>query len=238
MRVTRQAEQGALLETFAVCEYSDDEAVSGMEKLNRSNTTERIWHSVQLFDDAESLSDCVASFVSQGLSKGDHVLVAMKPELWNLTAAKLRRDDLLLPEALTSGRLTALDSRRTLQRFIVKGVLDARLFDQTVGTLVRMLTSRHARVRIYGDMVDLLATEGELAAAQRLEELWNRLGQECSFELFCGYLAPNFSDPRAARALREICDLHGQVHSTPDDILSTHLLTLCRSSVTPNPPLV
>jgi hypothetical protein len=209
-----------------------------MEKLNRSNTTERIWHSVQLFDDSESLTDGVVSFVSQGLSKGEHVVVVMKPELWNLTAAKLRRDDRSLPEALTSGRLTALDSRRTLQRFMVNGVPDVRLFDQTVGSLVRMLTSRHARVRLYGDMVDVLATEGELAAAQRLEEWWNRLGQECSFRLFCGYLAPNFADPRAAHALREICHLHGEVHSTPDDILSTHLLTLSRSSGTPNPPLV
>ena len=207
-----------------------------MEKLN-SGTIERSWHSVQLFDDAESLTDRVAPFVVQGLSQGDHVLVVMKPELWKLTAAKLRRDNVSLPDVLTSGRLTALDSRLTLQRFMVNGMPDARLFDQTAGSLMRMLTSRHARVRAYGDMVDVLATEGELAAAQRLEELWNRLGQECSFLLFCGYLAPNFSDPRTSNALREICHLHGEVHASPDDLLSSHLLEMSRSGSRRDSPL-
>jgi hypothetical protein len=192
--------------------------------MNDASGSGQPWHSVQLFDHAESLSDAVAAFAREGFSRGDGLLVVMKPELWNLTAAKVGRDNLSIADAVTSGQLTVLDSRTTLQRFMRSGLPDSQLFDETVGTLVRALTSRHARLRVYGDMVDVLATEGEFTAAKRLEELWNRLGQQHAFTLFCGYLSPNFCEAGTASALRDICDLHGQVHATPDDTLTSYLL--------------
>jgi hypothetical protein len=202
-------------------------SVSGAPRDRRS------WHSVQLFDDAESLSGAVAAFIREGLSAGDHLLIVMKPELWDRTAARLERGDLPLADAIESHRLTVLDSRRALRHFMPCGLPDANLFDQTVGALVRELTTKHVRLRVYGDMVDVLATDGEFKAARRLEEFWNRLGEQHAFVLFCGYLAPNFADVRSATSLRAICGLHHQVHPTPDDMLSSYLLDTSRISTSP-----
>jgi MEDS: MEthanogen/methylotroph, DcmR Sensory domain len=200
-----------------------------MTMLNNRASSRHSWHSVNLFDDTESLSDAVAAFVQEGVSKRDHVLVVMRPEFWNRTAAKLDREHVSILDAITSGRLTCLDSRRTLQQFMRDGYPDRSLFDDIVGATVRRLTSEHGSVRVYGDMVDILAAEGEFVAAQRLEQLWNELGERQQFKLLCGYAAVNFAGPTAGKALRHICDLHDDAHASSDDALSTYLLNLAET---------
>jgi hypothetical protein len=103
------------------------------------------------------------------------------------------------------------------------------LFDEVVGSTVRKLTSDDGSVRVYGDMVDILAAEGEFIAAQRLEELWNELGERQQFKLLCGYAAVNFAGAAAGKALRHICDLHDDAHASSDDALSSYLLGLAQT---------
>jgi hypothetical protein len=182
------------------------------------------WHSIQLFDDTDSLANAVAAFVQEGVSKHDRVLVVMRHELWNLTAAQLDRNPVSIRDAVASGHLSVLDSERTLQQFMDDGQPESRLFDDVVGATVRNLASAGGAVRVYGDMVDVLASEGELAAAARLEELWNGLGERLPFTLHCGYFGANFADPRAARGLRQICNLHHCARADAGDSLSRYLL--------------
>jgi hypothetical protein len=73
-------------------------------------------------------------------------------------------------------------------------------------------------------MVDVLAAEGEYDGAHELEALWNELGTEAEFKLFCGYRAAHFGDPRNADALRRICASHSEVLSNPRDVLGSFLV--------------
>jgi MEDS: MEthanogen/methylotroph, DcmR Sensory domain len=181
-------------------------------------------HIVQLFDSTESLADAVATFLREGVSRGDSLLVVVRLEHWNLTAARLTRQELPLGHAIASGQLTVRDADRTLKRFLRDGAPDRMLFDDHVGGLVRQLAARRNRLRIYGGMVDILASDGDFQAAHQLEELWNELGAREPFTLLCGYSAVNFSDPRNADALRSICRSHSHVRSNPHDTLGTYLL--------------
>src|SRR5919108_4927642 len=79
-------------------------------------------HIVQFFDRYESLADAVAAFVGEGLAHDDAVLVVMRPELWNLTAARLDRE-YALGRAIASGQLTVRDADRTLKQFMRNGFL-------------------------------------------------------------------------------------------------------------------
>ena len=47
--------------------------------------------------------------------------------------------------------------------------------------------SRNGRVRVYGEMVNLLWRLGEGEAARRLEALWNEVIQSYAIPLFCAY---------------------------------------------------
>jgi hypothetical protein len=183
-------------------------------------------HLLQLFDDGESLAEGVADFLREGSSRGQTLLVVARPHAWGAISERLTALGVNVPEGIASGRLVALDAATTLASFSCNGWPRADLFDAQVGTLVRRLAAENPNgLRIYGEMVDLLATQDEFSAAEQLEVMWNHLGTESSFTLLCGYASANFADDRAATALHAICGAHTKTTVKPADLLGAWLLS-------------
>ena len=181
-------------------------------------------HIAQLFDDAKSRTDALVGFVRQGLEDADSVVVVAIREHWQLAAARLMRRGLQLDADIASYRLRVYDANEMLGRFMIETRLDRMLFDQVVGQRVRRLRSFGPRLRIYGEMVDLLAGKGDFANALRLEEMWNHLLREEPADLLCGYSSIHFGDPRHSESLSQICRTHSCLRSSPHDRLGSHLL--------------
>jgi hypothetical protein len=181
-------------------------------------------HGIQLFDDAESLGAGVAAFVREGLVQNDCVLVVTSPRHWSSIDSALRKDRTDVDAFRDAGMLVVADSQEMLGRFLRRGRPDEALFKAAIGPAIQALIRRGSGLRVYGDMVDILAAEGNLRAAIQLEELWNSLLRENAFSLFCGYSASSFGHPRDARQLSEICHLHTDVHSSPRDVLGGFLV--------------
>ena len=181
-------------------------------------------HSAQLFDDRDSRAAAVSAFFATGWHAGDTLLIVASAFHWVAISQRLEALGVPVADAIDSGRLTVRDAGETLARFRHHERLDARCFDATVGGLVRTLAARGPRLRIFGEMVDLLAGSGDYAGAEELEELWNGLAQREPFVLFCGYSASTFGDPRSRAALRRICDAHEHVHTSPTDLLGSFLV--------------
>lgn len=181
-------------------------------------------HTAQLFDELDSLADTVSAFLHQGFLNGEALLVVATSSHWEAIAERLRARDVPLDQAMQSGQLAVRDARELLQQFMRFGLPDRARFDRSIGGLVRQLGSGGRRVRIYGEMVDVLAAPGNFNGARELEDFWNELGERESFTLFCGYSAVTFGDPHSARALRAICDAHSHVSADPRDQLGSFLL--------------
>jgi hypothetical protein len=179
-------------------------------------------HAVQLFDSTSSRALAVASFVRDGLRAGDRIVVITRPAAWDMAASNLTSMGVSIDEAIASGRLTVMDAEALLQLLMRDGALSQERFDELVGGLVSQQTAGGHRLRLYGDMVDLLASEGHFEAARRLEAMGNQL--PAPVMLFCGYSSACFSAPQAAGALRAIRRLHTHVHLHPADVLGTSLL--------------
>ncbi len=111
-----------------------------------------------------------------------------------------------------------------LAAFMRDGLPDSVLFQRSVGKLVQDLAKPGTILRIYGEMVELLAEEGNFCAARRLEELWNELAARYSFTLLCGYSAAHFTTPLARAALAGICDAHTHVQRSAMDSLAEWLI--------------
>ncbi len=182
-------------------------------------------HIVQLFDDAQSLSDAVAEFAREGLAQRDPVLLVMSFEHWQATAVELAARGVDPDEAVASGRLTVRDAPHVMNQFMRQGRPRRHLFEETAGTLVRKLVSRGKRLRVYGEIVDLLAAEGDFEAAAQLEEMWNDLGARHSFTLLCGYSSVHFGNPVSADALRRICRTHTRACASTGDLLGSYLVS-------------
>ena len=78
-------------------------------------------------------------------------------------------------------------------------------------------------LRIYGEIVELFAEEGNFEQACELEDYWNHLQEKHRFTLLCGYSAAHFADPRNRHHLREVCGRHSAVKSHSADSLGTWL---------------
>jgi hypothetical protein len=181
-------------------------------------------HTVQLFDDADSLAHAVSAFLHGGFLNHETLLVAARKEHWDRVAACLRRKGVQLEKALESGQLTVRNAADALKLFTRRGALDRAAFNGTMGAVAADLAARGRPIRIYGELVDLLAAEGNMADAERLETWWNELVVAVPFKLFCGYSSVHFGDPRSAASLRAICAAHARVHASPRDILGSFLL--------------
>ncbi len=182
-------------------------------------------HVLQLFDTDESLAGCVAEFLATGYSLDQTLLVVATPEHWSAIASVLTATPLDSRRAINVGRLTVLNADDLMSQFMRRGEPNRALFAQTVGALVsRLSEASPAGLRIYGEMVELLARDRNYGAAARLEELWNELGRQHPFTLLCGYSAAHFAGPDAGSALAAICRQHSRSTSSVGDPLGQFLL--------------
>jgi hypothetical protein len=182
-------------------------------------------HIVQLFDTQSSRAKAIWRFVSAGLDDGDTVVVVARPKHWRSAARLLRRGGWPVDRELAAGRLVVLDADVMLASFMRRGAVNVHMFEDVIGGCVSDLVTHSAPpVRIYGEMVDLLAEEANFEAARHLEELWNDLGRRYPFTLLCGYAAAHFTDPKTAASLRAICGAHTHVASAAGDLLGNWIL--------------
>jgi DcmR-like sensory protein len=180
-------------------------------------------HFLQLFDGADSLAEAVAEFVELGLQNLEISVIVVTPEHRSAILNRLRATGVDVDHAEAAGLLIVRDAARMLRLFERRGRLDPHLFDAGIGAEIRRIAAQ-GRVRVYGEMVDLLALQGNYAGAQLLENLWNDLRIRTPFTLFCGYSSENFGDPLTAASLRSICRSHSHSTSSPNDLLGSFLL--------------
>ena len=182
-------------------------------------------HILQLFDGPDSLGEGVAGFFHDGIVAGDHCLMVARPLHAMSVAEGLDRRNCPAAPMIESGHFTVLDAGTTLRQFMWNGSPDAQRFEQSVGDLVRSLSAAAGgRLSIYGEMVDVLAEEGNFHGAGELEALWNRLAQQVSFRLLCGYASAHFAAPNGRASLIEVCGHHQRVRQNDTDMLANWLI--------------
>src|SRR6188768_806714 len=140
-------------------------------------------HLVRFYDDDDTLASAVARFVAEGLSAGDVVTTIATDDHTAAVDDRLRSGGIDVDGARAAGRLLSLDAHATLARFMRDGEPDPQLFDVVIGGLMseRAAVAKGARLRAYGEMVDVLWKSDQKSAALHLEELWSDLQGRYSF---------------------------------------------------------
>ncbi len=136
-------------------------------------------------DDDELLAQLADYLTAAWAEGGTAIVLATGQHLTQLRALLTGRRQGPLPPP---GRFIQLDAAATLRLFMVNGVPDTFLFQETVAALVR----QHAAfppLRVFGELVDVLWQQGNVVAALRLEQMWDRLQQDVPFTLLCSYSA-------------------------------------------------
>lgn len=186
-------------------------------------------HAVQFFDLPETLGSAISHFVEDRIASGCTVLLVARPTTVTAVTQTLSERGVSLDDLARSGRVIIRDASGLMREFMGPHNPTADRFEATVGALVRELAAGPGGLAIYGEMVDILAAEGNFEAAEALEHLWNELGQRVPFSLLCGYAAAHFAaNATATDRLPRVCDLHSEVRRDHADLLANWLLSHAR----------
>lgn len=162
-------------------------------------------HFVKFYEADDNLIDAVSRFVHEGIVADGTCVVLATSAHRELIGARLQGMG-LNPDALAAEyRYIALDVHLILLSFMSDEGPDQQRFHQNMGLLMRQAASRGQPVRVFGEMVSLLAEDGQVQAAIRLEELWNELSRHQNFTLFCAYrMGPLLNDIKTQTLIRAI----------------------------------
>src|SRR5262249_43448558 len=153
----------------------------------------------------------IAGYIGAALRAGDAgVAVVTAPHRTGLEE-RLRASGFDLDAASAGGQYLVLDAVETLAQFMVADRPDAARFAEVVGGIVARAAAGGRAVRVFGEMVALLALAGDYAAAVRVEEFWNALQQTRPFTLFCAYPMAHHGDASLARVLGDVIAAHTRV---------------------------
>jgi hypothetical protein len=167
-------------------------------------------HSVCFYDHDSHLVADLARFVLDGLVAGERVIVVATADHRAALDDALAQAGTDSVRACCSGRYIAMDASETLDRFTVNGMPDSDAFMQTVGRVLEEASADGSPLRVFGEMVALLWTYGNVVGAIELERLWNQVALTRQFRLLCGYPASTLMGG-SLDATRRVCAMHCDV---------------------------
>jgi hypothetical protein len=167
-------------------------------------------HDVQFYQAEAHLTRAVSDFLADGVRAGQPLIVIATEPHRRAFASELRSRGLDVDVILSGREAIWLDARDTLAAFMEAGHPNREMFMATVGSVFeRVLRKRqYLVVRAYGEMVDLLARDGNMEGAMLVEELWNELAAKHAYSLLCGYSLDNFLHEPGAEDLKRVCSHH------------------------------
>jgi hypothetical protein len=167
-------------------------------------------HTVQLYQDEQSLVEAVTLYASAGLGKGDAVILLATPPHLDAVRRRLEDQGFDLGPLQEWRQLTVADAAGLLAELMVDGQPDSERFTGRIGGLIEQArgADRYPKVRVYGEMVNLIWRD-DPTATRRLEELWNEVIAAHRISLFCAYCVDGAEEWR--RFPRELRAAHSHV---------------------------
>ncbi len=160
-------------------------------------------HTVSFWVDDPSLADTVADFTTNGLLRGEAVVLAITHPHRELIEERLVARGFDLVVAARVGQYLVLDATEVHAALVRQGHIDPERFEEIIGARVRTVDARWQTLRLFGEIVDLYWRTGRGHLALELEACWSRLRSEVDFSLCCGYEVSAGQD--------RVCDWHEAV---------------------------
>ena len=174
-------------------------------------------HLVQLYTSDQALVTTVVRYIEHGLAEDEGVIAITTAAHWTKIAERLGASGADVPALQASRQLIVRDAHDTLMSFMVDGMPDRSAMRTAVmGALDTVRDAGHTTVRAFGEMVDILNRRGNLAAAIRLEELWNELLDDERIALLCAYAVDPFDRAEYKATLPSIGHVHSHLMPVED----------------------
>src|SRR5689334_12202824 len=168
-------------------------------------------HIVQLYQDQQFLNRAVCRFAAGAIANGEGVILVPTAAHWDAFRPRLEAEGVDVKAAQGSGQLTIVDADELLPRFMKDTMPDAPVFLGLAADVIANARGegRFPKVRWWGEMVNVLWEQGNVAASMSLEDQFDRLAHHHEIAIFCSFVMDNFNSEVHSRLLPRL----GQNHS-------------------------
>ncbi len=186
-------------------------------------------HAVLLYgNDRRALAQQATTYFAEALDAGGAVVILATAANASLFRRALERRDPDIARAVREGRFVVFDAAQLRRKIISDGSLDPVAFLSFMKPQLSALAASYD-VRVYGELVGLLWSDGEREAAIELEHAWNALRELVPFRLLCAYPIDVFSDEFNQETIDGVMRTHGRLVSVHQELLQTLEQTSGRS---------
>jgi hypothetical protein len=172
-------------------------------------------HFVQFYKNHSFIVDSAAEYFIHGLRSGGTCIAAATREHLGQIAQKIVGYGIDLKSLRKKGKYIELSAEEALPMIMINDIPDPALFQEVIGKVVGRSVKKGQDLRIFGELVAVLCTSENYAAAASLENLWENLRKEHPFSLFCAYATARFNDNAPEIRMMDICRSHSVV--IPDE---------------------
>ncbi len=168
-------------------------------------------HIVQLYQDQQFLNRAVCRFAAGAIANGEGVILVPTAAHWEAFKPRLEAEGVNVKDAQGRGQLTVVDADELLPRFMKDAMPDAPVFLGLAADVISKARgqARYPKVRWWGEMVNVLWEQGNVAASMSLEDQFDRLAKHHEIAIFCSFVMDNFNSEVHSRLLPRL----GQNHS-------------------------
>jgi hypothetical protein len=168
-------------------------------------------HIVQLYQDQQFLNRAVCRFAASAIANGEGVILVPTAAHWDAFQPRLEAEGVDTKAAQDCGQLTVVDADDLLPNFMRDAMPDAPVFLGLAADVIAKARGggRYPKVRWWGEMVNILWEQGNVAASMDLEDQFDNLAQHHEIAIFCSFVMDNFSGDVHSRMLPRL----GQNHS-------------------------
>ena len=168
-------------------------------------------HGVQFYENDGFFVARVSKYLLEGIAAKDRVIAVVTPAHRKELEASMEAE---LGRRTTSKDVQLVDALTMLGKLMVDDRPDRTRFDAALDAVLTPENGDARPLRVFGEMVDVLARSGNIDAACELEELWNDASHRHSFRLLCAYVLDGFPGASGPDAFARVCAAHDHVWPT------------------------
>jgi hypothetical protein len=169
---------------------------------------------VEVFRHQSGKVKSVAQYITDGLNNGEAVAIIARPFLRKALIDCLVPQGVDVQSCKDQGKIKFLDAEFLLSSLWFDDGIDAEAFEKFVSDPLRVMKQKYDKIRIFGEMVNLLWQKGAYAEAMQLEDSWNALFKKFEFSLLITYSLNHLDPSTFDEALEQICRCHPH-HNPP-----------------------
>jgi hypothetical protein len=175
-------------------------------------------HIVQLYQDQQFLNRAVCRFAAGAIANGEGVILVPTAAHWEAFRPRLEAEGVDVKAAQARGQLTVVDADELLPQFMHDAMPDAPVFLGLAADVINgaRAEDRYPKIRWWGEMVNILWEQGNVAASMSLEDQFDRLAKQHEIAIFCSFVMDNFNSEVHSRLLPRLGKNHSHLIPVED----------------------